>query len=137
MKPKCRVCLHEHWNSEPHVFKGEVPKPSELCRFAPNKSAPNHASSSAPNTERKVARKVAAKVAGGKKAAPVADKGRDGGEAAGLGDEHRGEVAAVREAPVGVRSAAWKKANPEKYRAYQRDLMRARRAAAKAAKVSG
>ena len=30
--PKCRVCGSEHWLNKDHIWKGEVLKPSELCR---------------------------------------------------------------------------------------------------------
>ena len=29
-KPKCRVCEHKHWSSEPHVFTEERGKPKTV-----------------------------------------------------------------------------------------------------------
>lgn len=85
--PKCRICSHEHWSTEPHVFpdtpsratKAPVAKPDEV---------------KAPRANRPVSQLASAEQ---------------------------------------LASSTYRHRDPEKRRAYQRDLMRSRRLAARRA----
>lgn len=100
--PRCRVCQEEHWGREAHVWKGEVAEPRELCRPRASNAASNLASASNRS----------------------ASNGGDGVVEA--------SPAVNREAGVRFSASPQKQRwDREAYNAYQRELMRARRAKGK------
>lgn len=115
MKPKCRVCQSLHWLSEPHVFKGEVPKPSELCVSATNGATNSHATN-------KTAPKETDKVGDAVQELRV---GQAGSNRPQDGQEGRRKARAGR--GVGSPDMTANRRSREAYNAYQREYMRKRR----------
>lgn len=124
--PRCRVCGHEHWLRDPHVFS---PSPSRV-------TASNGASNSANDSEAAI---NGVHLTGGKRDGDDSRK-TVGHEAGKVGREKpKGVVSAeqaVGQVPAAVASDTKQRWSREKYNAYMREYMkemrRKRREAARA-----